>query len=125
MTFQQREFSDFPLPPPVGTPANSPSAQPWYSIAPGIWELLLNGDKDSDHKSVLQWFEPGQKSAQTEPITHSYVEEVCFLQGGLRDLTLNREWGMGAYAYRKPGMKHGPYQASTVGCLEFVRITPK
>ncbi|PLB48612.1 hypothetical protein P170DRAFT_358139 [Aspergillus steynii IBT 23096] len=109
MSFQQKEFSDFPAPPPTGTPPDSPIAQPWYSIGPGIWELLLNGDKDSHHKS---------------PITHTYVEEVCFLQGGLRDLTLGQEWGVGAYAYRRPGMKHGPYEASDKGCLEFVRLSP-
>ena len=124
MSFQQKEFSEFPAPPPVGTPTDSSDAQPWYSIGPGIWELLLNGEKDSHHKSVLQWFEPDQKSPQTEPITHPYVEEVCFLQGGLRDLTLNQEWGPGAYAYRMPGMEHGPYQASERGCLEFVKLSP-
>ena len=59
MSFQQKEFSEFPAPPPVGTPTDSSDAQPWYSIGPGIWELLLNGEKDSHHKSVLQWWSGG------------------------------------------------------------------
>jgi hypothetical protein len=39
-----------------------------------------------------------------------------------------RRWGksggVGAYAYRKPGMKHGPYTAGEHGCLMFVRCEP-
>jgi anti-sigma factor ChrR (cupin superfamily) len=63
-------------------------------------------------------------SAQTEPITHTYVEEVCTLRGGLEDLSLARTWGIGTYAYRNPGMKHGPYRATKEGCLQFVKVGP-
>jgi anti-sigma factor ChrR (cupin superfamily) len=97
----------------------------WYSIGPGIWELLLNGERESDHKSVLQWYEPGATSVTDEIITHTYIEEVCFIQGGLEDVTLGQGWGPGAYAYRLPGMKHGPYKASPEGCLQFVKLVPQ
>ena len=122
MPIHEKEFSTPPPHPPVGTPADSPSALPWYSIAPGVWEFLLNGD--GQHKSVLQWWEPNTTSAQTEPITHTYIEEVCTLRGGLEDLSLGESWGMGSYAYREPGMKHGPYRATKDGCLQFVKVVP-
>jgi hypothetical protein len=122
MPFNQKEFSTPPPHPPVGTPQGSESALPWYSIAPGVWEFLLNGD--TEHKAALQWWEPNAVSAQTEPITHTYTEEVCTLRGGLEDVTLGEAWGIGAYAYRHPGMKHGPYRASAEGCLQFVKVVP-
>jgi hypothetical protein len=46
------------------------------------------------------------------------------VQGTLRDETLGQEWGVGAYAYRKPGIGHGPYKAGERGCLMFVRYGP-
>lgn len=132
MPLVQQEFSTPPPRPRIGAPAVPPpqkggegqSQRYWYTIGPGIWELLLNGNSDSDEKSVLQWYEPGAKSTTDAVIAHSYVEEVCFLEGGLRDLSLDHEWGQGAYAYRFPGMKHGPYRASARGCLQFVKISP-
>ncbi|CAP95810.1 Pc21g09130 [Penicillium rubens Wisconsin 54-1255] len=95
MPIHEKEFSTPPPHPPVGTPQNSPSALPWYSIAPG-----------------------------TKPITHTYIEEVCTLRGGLEDISLGKSWGMGAYAYREPGMEHGPYRATKDGCLQFVKVVP-
>ncbi|KAJ5577964.1 uncharacterized protein N7459_006928 [Penicillium hispanicum] len=121
MSFQQKEFTVPPPPPPPGTPKDAPSTQPWSAVGTGIWELILNGD--AEHKSVLQWWEPHTTTAGT-PITHTFVEEVCFLKGGLEDLTLQQAWGVGAYAYRKPGMEHGPYRAAAEGCLMFVKAVP-
>jgi hypothetical protein len=88
-------------------------AKPWYAIGPGIWERHLNGS--GENRSMLQWYEPGAKSVIDEIITHPYVEEVIFIEGGLKDVTLGLEWGPGAYAYRLPGMKHGPYVAGSKG----------
>jgi len=131
MPLAQKEFSSPPPPPPpLGTSFDSDSVTagqgPWYPLAPGIWELLLNGTKDSHEKSVLQWYEPHATSPNTaEAITHPYVEEVVFLRGGLEDLTLGTAWeGPGVYAYRRPGMRHGPYRAGKEGCLMFVRVVP-
>jgi anti-sigma factor ChrR (cupin superfamily) len=90
-------------------------------VTEGIWELLLNGD--TDHKAVLQWWEP-YIATVNKPITHTFIEEVCFLKGGLKDLTLEESWGVGAYAYRQAGMEHGPYVASDEGCLMFVKVMP-
>ena len=125
MSFIQKEFKARPAHPSIGAaPETSRQEGQWYSIGPKIWELLLNGDTDSDHKSVLQWYEPGAVSVTDEIITHTYIEEVCFLEGGLEDVTLGQAWSQGAYAYRLPGMKHGPYKASTAGCLQFVKLVP-
>ncbi|KAH0848261.1 hypothetical protein FOPE_02349 [Fonsecaea pedrosoi] len=123
MPFQQKEFSQPPHP-PVGTPENSETAKPWYNVAPGIWELHLNGEKNSEQRAVLQWWEPNAVSATDEAITHTYIEEVCIVQGELEDVTLGQAWSTGAYAYRNPGMEHGPYKASASGCLMFVKVLP-
>lgn len=133
MSFQQQEFRSRPQHPPIGAPPvpfDSPAraGDDWYTIGPGIWEQLLNspaGDADTHYKSVLQWYEPGATSVDmTQIITHVYYEEVCFIRGGLEDVTLGQSWGPGAYAYRRPGMKHGPYRAGKEGCLQFVKIFP-
>lgn len=124
MPLEQKEFTHSAPHPPIGTPADSETVRPWYSIGPGIWELLLNGQKESEERSVLQWYEPHAVSITDDIITHSYVEEVCFIQGGLEDVTLGQAWSTGAYAYRYPGMKHGPYKASAAGCLQFVKLLP-
>lgn len=123
MPLQQKEFSDTG-PHQLPNITKPVPSSPWYSVGPGIWELLLNGETDSDHKSVLQWYQPGAVSVTDEIITHSYTEEVIFLEGGLEDVTLRQEWSKGAYAYRNPGMKHGPYRASEKGCLQFVKLVP-
>ncbi|KAF5377344.1 hypothetical protein D9757_007990 [Collybiopsis confluens] len=124
MALQQKEFSALPLRPDPG--ASFSEGNPWYAIAPGIWEYLLNGSAASGTKVIVQWFEPGAKTPTNDIITHDYIEEVIFIEGGLKDLTLDhREWGAGAYAYRLPGMPHGPYQATDRGCLMFVRCVPK
>ncbi|KIW23399.1 uncharacterized protein PV07_11600 [Cladophialophora immunda] len=122
MPLEQKEFSLPPPHPPPGTPVDPDAVRPWHSIGPGIWELLLNGSRDSEEKSVLQWYEPNAVSVTDGAITHPYVEEVCLLQGGLEDLTLRQAWSTGAYAYRYPGMEHGPYKASPTGCLMFVKL---
>lgn len=122
MTFQQKEFTTPPPLPTPGTPTNSETAKPWYSVAKGIWELCLNGEGES--KAVLQWWEPNTTTPD-KPITHTFIEEVCFLQGRLEDLSLGQSWGVGAYAYRLPGMEHGPYKTHEEGCLMFVKIAPR
>lgn len=125
MPLLQKEFSVRPDHPPVGaTFIQGPKVDEWYSIGPGIWELVLNGDAKSDDKSVLQWYERNTPSITDEIITHTFIEEVCYIEGGLKDVTLGEEWTAPVYAYRLPGMKHGPYVASPKGYLQFVKFVP-
>ncbi|KAH8820237.1 hypothetical protein F5884DRAFT_40667 [Xylogone sp. PMI_703] len=121
---EEKEFTNPPSHPGPSASENPESVKPWYLIGPGIWELMLNSSTDGE-KSVLQWYEPGAKSVTDEIITHTYIEEVVFIEGGLRDVTLGKGWGPGAYAYRYPGMKHGPYVASDKGCFQFVKCSPE
>ncbi|KAJ3881440.1 hypothetical protein F5051DRAFT_397272 [Lentinula edodes] len=128
---QQKEFTSLPPRPKLNSSAEE--AYPWYSVGSGIWEYPLNSSNSLDsptgttsitsgERSVIQWCEPNVQWPLDNPvITHDYIEEVIFLEGGLKDLTLQQEWGPGAYAYRLPGMKHGPYRAGENGCLEFVK----
>ena len=44
-------------------------------------------------------------------------------EGDLYDEHLQRGWEKGAYAYRKPGMRHGPFR-SEGGCLMFIVCIP-
>ena len=57
-------------------------------------------------------------------ITYTYIEEVVFLGGGLRDVLMRQEWSQGVYAYRLPGMRHGPHIVSEKGCHQVVKIVP-
>ena len=45
------------------------------------------------------------------------------MKGDLIDKTANETYEAGFYAYRKPGMIHGPF-ASATGCLMFISCTP-
>lgn len=69
---------------------------------------------------------------------HDYIEEIVILEGDLRDLKGRKSgtgeivdgeeekgevWTKGAYAYRKPGMEHGPFR-SEEGCLMFIVVIP-
>ena len=44
-------------------------------------------------------------------------------EGDLADTRLGKRWEKGAYAYRKPGMEHGPFK-SEKGCLMFIVCIP-
>ena len=122
---QQKPFT---TPPPPPSPSTTPeSVDPWYPISPNhdIWELLLNHDPTNNaEKSVLQYYFPNSSSMTQTPITPAYIEEVIILEGALEDSTAKMVWGKGTYAYRKPGMRHGPYKAGSEGCLQFVRVVP-
>lgn len=118
---EQKEFTlPHPLPRPSISSRDIDSVKPWVLLSPGIWELHLNGPS-STHKSVLQYWDPGAVSPTKDVITHEYVEEVVFIDGSMKGVTLDQEWGKGAYAYRFVGMKHGPYVAGTEGCYQFVK----
>lgn len=59
---------------------------------------------------------PGVRT--TGVAVHDYHEEVVILEGGLIDRGLDEAFTAGMYAYRTPGMEHGPYDYP-VGCLLF------
>lgn len=82
----------------------------------GITELVLH-ESDSAVTRLLA-FEPGVET--DEVLTHDFFEEVYILSGGLIDQRLEQAFTSGMYAYREPGMEHGPYSAP-IGCktIEF------
>ncbi|KAI1709655.1 chrR cupin-like domain-containing protein [Ditylenchus destructor] len=92
----------------------------WRQISPGIEELTLNDDGNG-RRTVLQKYAPGASTSIVHE--HTYFEEVYLAEGSLTDITLNQTWQKGAYAFRHPGMKHGPY-ISVNGCVMFVVSTP-
>lgn len=50
-------------------------------------------------------------NVNTETVAvHDYYEEVFILEGALIDRTLGETFTAGMYAYRTPGMEHGPYE---------------
>ena len=103
-------------------PATSAPNREWAALEPGIDQMTLNEDSATGRRTVLQRWQPGAVNQQ-EIFVHNYVEEIYLAEGDLYDLRLQQGWGKGAYAYRKPGMKHGPFK-SEKGCLMFILIIP-
>lgn len=103
--------------------ATSHSNRTWETIDKGVTQMLLNHDPSTGRRTVLQRWEAGGANAQSDPFVHDYVEEIYLAEGDLYDTTLRQGWTAGAYAYRKPGMEHGPF-TSEKGCLMFIVIIP-
>jgi len=88
----------------------------WDGVSPGVSErVLARDDEGIGLTRVLRW-EPGFDCSAQGPAVHEYVEEVLILEGGMFDLSLQREFGAGDYACRPPGMVHGPW-TSEQGCV--------
>ncbi len=98
----------------------------WVELEPGITQLTLNVDAATGRRTVLQRWRPGTANApgRQQGFVHDYVEEIFLVSGDLAD-TRRRlgPWTAGAYAYRRPGMEHGPFY-SEGGCLMFIVIIP-
>ncbi|KAK6463256.1 RmlC-like cupin domain-containing protein [Scheffersomyces coipomensis] len=87
----------------------------------GIYNKILNEDKQSGRITLLQKYEPG---AFTDNVAkHTFIEEVYIIEGELTDKGLKKTFEKGSYAFRHPGMIHGPYE-SRKGCLTFIIIDP-
>jgi hypothetical protein len=112
---------------------------PGKILEPGISQLTLNHDPSTGRATYLQRWSPGA-SNQIQNFSHEFIEEIVVIEGDLRDLKGRRSrtgeivqgegedgdgdvWGKGAYAYREPGMNHGPFR-SEEGCLMFVVVIP-
>ncbi|KAF2815333.1 uncharacterized protein BDZ99DRAFT_459234 [Mytilinidion resinicola] len=116
---QQFEFHHYTTPPPGTSPRT------WEPLEPGITQMTLNSDPSTGRVMCLQRWEPNTRN-EIQNFVHDYIEEIFIVEGDLRDLK-GREggtvWRKGAYAYRKPGMDHGPF-GSEGGCLMFITCTP-
>ncbi|CAF3479917.1 hypothetical protein SNK03_010980 [Fusarium graminearum] len=103
-------------------PATTSHNRTWSPIEPGVDELVLNEDKQTGRRTTLQRWQPGARNQQ-DVFIHDYVEEIYMAEGDLYDENLQQGWSTGAYAYRKPGMRHGPFR-SEGGCLMFIVCIP-
>ena len=119
-TYKQHEFHP---PQPTGE---------WLALEPGITEMVLNYDSQTGRRTTLQKWEPGAQNAKTS--LHEYCEEIYIAEGDLRVIPRRGTaegksedevewWEKGCYAFRKPGMLHGPFE-SRKGCLMFISCTP-
>lgn len=134
---QQLEFH-----PPLTDPLNN-TPRPWTPLEPGIDQLTLNHDPSTGRATYLQRWAPNTQN-RIQNFVHDYVEEIVILEGDLRDLKGRRSgtgellgessnsarpgepgqvWTKACYAYRKPGMEHGPFR-SEGGCLMFIVCLP-
>jgi len=103
-----REFFD---------PSDPSSAAEWTPVpeySDGARQCVFY-DTDARLSRLLR-VAPGVRT--DEVAVHDYHEEVLILEGGLVDLGLEEAFTAGMYAYRTPGMEHGPYDYP-VGCLMF------
>ncbi|KAH7089751.1 hypothetical protein FB567DRAFT_308839 [Paraphoma chrysanthemicola] len=115
--------------------------KPGQNLEPGISQLTLNHDPSTGRATYLQRWSP-RTSNQIQNFSHAYIEEIVIIEGDLTDLKGRRSgtgeiiadageegegrgdvWKRGAYAYRKPGMDHGPFR-SEEGCLMFIVVIP-
>lgn len=94
----------------------------WQQCEPGIRMMIINEDLATGRRSLLQQYSPGAANA-TSLVPHPYIEEVYLIEGDLTDITIGQTFTKGMYAYRNPGMKHGPYTSQN-GCLMFVICMP-
>ncbi|MGW2566395.1 cupin domain-containing protein [Streptomyces sp. NPDC001537] len=96
---------------------------PWRrppGAADGVWEQVLAEDPQTGDATVLQRYEPGTDTSAQGSVRHDYFEEVYLVEGSLTDLRLGETFTAGMYAYRHPGMEHGPW-TSGEGVLMLVR----
>jgi hypothetical protein len=97
----------------------------WVEVEPSIYEMTLNSSSpDSLRRTVLQRWEPNTNNT-CQDFVHDYIEEIYIVDGTLsceddpgRGVQ-GGQWEKGAYAYRKPGMHHGPFRSGPNGCLMF------
>ena len=107
MTGEDLEFFD-----PTATEGFEWRQAPGYPEGEAA-ELVLHEGADGSATRLLR-LEPG---VETETVlTHPFYEEVYILEGGVIDTRLDEAFTAGMYAYRTPGMEHGPY-AAPVGAL--------
>ena len=76
-------------------------------------KILAHSNETGAYTRLLR-FDAGFESS--EVLVHDFYEEVYILQGSIIDKRLGRSFRQGMYAFRNPGMKHGPYH-SPEGCL--------
>ncbi|MFF4503054.1 cupin domain-containing protein [Streptomyces sp. NPDC001401] len=106
-----RPESEFHRPPaPWRRPPGAPA---------GVWEQMLAVDPETGDATVLQRYEPGTDTSPQGAARHDFFEEVYILDGSLTDLRLGETFTAGMYAYRHPGMEHGPW-TSPEGVMMFV-----
>jgi len=84
----------------------------------GVSEKILSRDRESGAYVRLLRFNPGDETSEVR--THNFYEEVYILDGTLMDKRLGKTFTKDMFAFRNPGMKHGPY-FSPDGCttIEF------
>jgi|BEDMetMinimDraft_2_1075160.scaffolds.fasta_scaffold03076_1 hypothetical protein len=90
------------------------SSLEWNRLGEKVYEKILSKDEETGSYTRLLKFEPGGKIEKQQE--HPFFEEVYIIEGTLTDLSLNKTFSKGMYAFRNPGMKHGPY-VSIDGCL--------
>ncbi|KAF1844938.1 uncharacterized protein K460DRAFT_365874 [Cucurbitaria berberidis CBS 394.84] len=111
------------------------TARKWEPLEPGISQMTLNKDPSTGRATYLQKWQPNTEN-QIQNFVHDYIEEIFIVEGDFRDLKGRQNgsgiiqegkegdvWTKGSYAYRKPGMEHGPFR-SEGGCLMFIVCIP-
>jgi ChrR Cupin-like domain len=85
---------------------------------PGLHECILAQDPKTGVATRMLRFDPGTDTSPNGTLTHDFWEEVYILEGAIYDLVLGKNFTVGMYACRPPGMKHGPWRTEE-GCTTF------
>jgi hypothetical protein len=120
---------------PYETHPISRAPREWKLLEPGITQMTLNHDPSTGRGTYLQRWEPNTEN-QMQNFVHDYIEEIFIVEGDFKDLKRRQsgtgvviegeksgDWTKGSYAYRKPGMEHGPFRSES-GCLMFIVCIP-
>lgn len=91
-----------------------PETIPWTKIHDRVFERILHRDEESKAYTRLVKFEPGCRMDVV--LEHEFFEEFLVIEGALVDSGLKKTFTKGMYAFRPPGLKHGPF-LSPEGCL--------
>ena len=86
----------------------------WSRIEDGVYEKILSRDDATGACTRMLKFETHAETSNV--LAHDFFEEVYVIRGSLIDKRLGKTFTEGMYAFRNPGMQHGPF-ASPNGCV--------
>jgi ChrR Cupin-like domain len=91
-----------------------PGTLSWTRIHEGVFEKVLHRDESTRAYTRLVMFDPGSRIPDV--LVHDFFEEFVVIEGSIIDETLNRTFTQGMFAFRRPGLRHGPFSCPS-GCL--------
>ena len=90
----------------------------WEPLGDHVSQLVLSADDSNGAYTRLLRLDPGYDGSHEPSQSHTFTEEIYLISGTVDDVSRGVTVQAGSYAYRPPGMAHGPWRSST-GCLVY------